>query len=102
MKKTAILVFITCSVFVSLFCAHSEGAQTPRVKNVIIMISDGCGFNQIEAAGLYKNGKKGGFIFESFPVRCAMSTYSACQGYYPNDIWSSFSDIFTRGGIYSK
>lgn len=47
------------------------------VKNIIIMISDGCGYNQIDAASIYQYGKTGTQIYERFPVKVAMSTYSA-------------------------
>ena len=48
-----------------------------KVKNVIVLISDGCGYRQMDAAGLYQYGKTGSQVYESFPVRLGMSTYSA-------------------------
>lgn len=92
MRKTKISFLLICSILI-IFTAPVFGAQKSAVKNIIVMISDGCGYNQVESAGLYANGKAGGFIFESFPVKCAMSTYSACMGYYPEDIWGSFGFV---------
>jgi alkaline phosphatase len=45
-------------------------------KNVILMISDGWGYNQILATDYYTDGKAGTQIFEKFPTKLAMSTYS--------------------------
>ena len=45
-----------------------------KVKNVILMISDGRGFNAISAGDFY-TGKKS--IYESFKVKYAMQTHSA-------------------------
>jgi alkaline phosphatase len=68
-------------------------AAVPRVKNVIVMISDGCGFNQIAATGLYRNGATGQFLFEEFPVRLAMSTYSVAGSYDPKLAWVNFDYV---------
>ena len=48
-------------------------AETPR--NVILMIGDGMGFEQVQAAGLWANGKTGSLAFEKHYVG-EMATYS--------------------------
>ena len=74
--------------------AKSGDTAPARVKNIILMIGDGCGFNQIEAASLYRFGKKNGQIYETFPHRYAMSTYSADgEGYDPERAWSEFDYV---------
>ncbi len=82
------------------FFAVTAAAQTsakapskPTLKNIIIMISDGCGYNQIDAASLYQYGRTGVQPYENFPVRCAVSTYSAGGSYDPNKAWSSFNYV---------
>jgi alkaline phosphatase len=45
-------------------------------KNVILMISDGWGYNQILATDYFTDGKAGTQIYERFPTQVAMSTYS--------------------------
>lgn len=60
-------------------------------RNIIVMIADGCGFNHVAAAGLYRHGAAGSLSFESFPVRLAMSTYAAGGDYRPERIWSDFN-----------
>ncbi len=47
-------------------------AQPKAVKNVIVMISDGCGYNHITATDYYVGAKQ---AYEQFPVRLGMSTY---------------------------
>ena len=69
------------------------------VKNVIIMISDGWGYNQILSTDYFSAGRSGVQNYEAFPIRLAMSTYSLGQltpaddqlGIYdPATIWSDF------------
>ena len=46
-------------------------------KNVIIMIGDGMGFEQVKAAGMYANGAEGTLFFEQLPYKGQMTTFSA-------------------------
>jgi alkaline phosphatase len=63
-----------------------------NVKNIILLIADGCGYNQVNAANLYRYGKTGTTAYENFPVVCAVSTYSASSiGYDPEKMWASFA-----------
>ncbi len=75
-------------------------AQTPTVpkpKNIIIMISDGCGFNHIDMAGYYRHGEKGRWIYEQFPVKLAVTTGSTRSGAYdPDDLKKDFSLLFEK------
>lgn len=69
------------------------------VKNVILMISDGWGENQILATDYFTDGKAGTQIYEKFPTRLDMSTYSYGdigtqddeESVYSSDLWSDFS-----------
>ena len=54
----------------------SEAAGAPP-KNVIFMIGDGMGFEQVKAAGMYLNGAEGTLSFESLPFLAEMTTHSA-------------------------
>lgn len=47
-----------------------------NVKNVILLISDGWGYNQILATDYFMDGKAGTQGYERFPTKVAMSTYS--------------------------
>jgi alkaline phosphatase len=67
--------------------------QIPRPKNVIVMISDGCGYNHIAAADLYQHGATGTQGYEKWPVRIAMSTYPVGQAYDPTLAWATFEYV---------
>ena len=49
-------------------------------KNVIILIGDGMGPEQVKAAGMYLNGLPGTLCFESLPHQGQVTTYSASSG----------------------
>ena len=68
-----------------------------KPKNIIVMISDGCGYAQIDAASIYQYGKTGEQPYEKFPVRCAMSTYPAGKSYDPIQASQSFD--YVRQGV---
>jgi alkaline phosphatase len=57
-----------------MFTGFAAGAPP---KNVIILIGDGMGFEHVRAAGMYKNGQDGTLVFESFPHKDQVNTYSA-------------------------
>lgn len=79
-------------ITIILIAAINSYARTP--KNIILMISDGCGYNHIAATSLFEHGKTGVQIYEQFPVRYGMSTYSADGvGYEPNSAWSRFDYV---------
>jgi alkaline phosphatase len=46
-------------------------------KNVVLLIGDGMGFEQVKAAGMYAHGSPGTLPFEAFPHRAQMTTHSA-------------------------
>ncbi len=51
-------------------------------KNVILMIADGAGFNQYRAASSFLTGNTDGLVCDAFPVKLAVSTFSASgKGY---------------------
>jgi alkaline phosphatase len=71
-------------------------ASAEMPKNVILMISDGMGYNTVKATDYY-TGTKG--VFESFPVQYGVSTFSAgtpttpAWGYDPTKAWSDFNYV---------
>ena len=96
LKRIPIFVLNAIAFIFVLFGIHtlvtSESVEIP--KNVILMISDGCGYNHIDAANLYQYGKTGVQAFEKFPVSYAMSTYSADgDGYEPDKAWKRFDYV---------
>ena len=84
---------------------HADAAEAPAgrsVKNVIVMISDGCGFRHVEAAGLYTYGAPGRCVYEAFPCHMAMKTDpmlrtdegdAVPRGYDPQEAWAAFENV---------
>lgn len=89
----SIIIFIILSSIIILSSTQNLNAlsQVKMPKNIIIMISDGCGYGQIEATDYYQYGKLGSQIYEKFPVKLAMSTYSINGSYDTNEIWKDFN-----------
>jgi len=102
---------IVCLVIVSILvmglnltaasAAPDAGPKKPVAKNIIVMISDGWGFNHLEAVSYYEYGKDARQIYNRFPFQCAISTYAAyyegdpCygHGYDPVMAWSDFDYV---------
>lgn len=60
-----------------LLVSFSAYSQKMMPKNIIFMIGDGMGFEQVKAAGMYLNGQEGTLAFEAFPVKGEVTTKSA-------------------------
>jgi len=86
-KQISILTSALMVLMVITGCAPSSP------KNVIVMIADGCGYEQIDAASQYQYGKTGIQPYEKFPVRCGMTTYPHGQSYDPEKAASSFDYV---------
>ncbi len=70
---------------------RAELNELRQVRNVIVMISDGCGYQHIQAADVYEHGRPDAQVYHRFPVRIAMATFSADgHGYDPDAAWGSF------------
>ena len=82
------LHLLALPLFALLLLAMPLAAQP--VKHVIVMIADGCGFNQIQAGALYRFGKPEGWVYQSFPVKLAMSHFPAGGSYDPALAWGDF------------
>lgn len=94
-------VATTIAVMLAFSPATAKGASPqlpnkPRPKNVIVMISDGCGYNHIAAADLYQHGAAGTQGYEKWPVRIGMSTYPVGRAYSPALAWATFE--YVKGG----
>ena len=92
MKKVILLVFLALLLAVTpAFAAPGK----PAAKNIIIMISDGWGYNQLQAVSYYEYGKDARQIYNRFPFQFAMSTYSYYCNYDPALAWSSWEYVKT-------
>jgi alkaline phosphatase len=84
--------WIFSALWIGLQSLTSLAPANP-VKNVILMISDGCGYNHIQAADYYEFGVNGKQIYQQFPVQCAVSTYSIGGEYNPELAWRDFKYV---------
>lgn len=73
--RTRFNLALILTILLSLVFSGPATAAPP--KNVIILIGDGMGFEQVKAAGMYKNGTPGTLVFESFPHQGQVTTHSA-------------------------
>lgn len=100
----AVALAFCASITMGMFeidSAHALGPGSRKVKNIILMISDGCGYNHIEATDYYEAGRKKAQAYEHFPVRLGMSTYEyevvdgvyKLLGYDPRRAWSEFEYV---------
>jgi len=94
-KKTLTGFLLLLTAGQALF-QFSSCRKAPRPLNIILMISDGCGYNCFEMAGLYEFGRSGAQVYDSFPVRFAVSTHSASSTPYdPQKAWASFDFVLS-------
>ncbi|MFQ6092768.1 MAG: alkaline phosphatase [bacterium] len=96
---------VSIAVFILLFSSASAGLASHKAhtaKNIILLISDGCGYFHVDAASIYQYGATGTQAYEHFPVVCGMSTYMVYvdslgnvmeRGYDPTQAWNSFDYV---------
>lgn len=101
MKKIILLALLILAIGVTpAFAAPNSEVKKPAAKNIIVMISDGWGFNHLEAVSYYEYGKDAREIYNRFPFQFAMSTWEVerpadnCPpGYDPALAWSDFDYV---------
>jgi alkaline phosphatase len=84
----------------SMLLASAQLAMAAgQAKNIILMISDGQGFNTVKATDYYLGGQA---VYEGFAVKGSMNTNSAGAAggyvgtpYNPTTMWSSFGTQLT-------
>jgi len=100
MKKLVLLALVILVLTVTpALAAPASVPPKPPAKNVIVMISDGWGFNHLTAASYYEYGKDARQVYNRLPFQVAMSTYSADGhpfGYDPALAWGSFEWVKTE------
>lgn len=91
MKKK---LLATLAIGALMFCG--VGKALAEVKNVILMISDGQGFNTLKATEYYTGAKA---LYETFDVKYGMQTSSANNplGYNPASMAANFNYAMTNG-----
>ena len=84
--------FILILFFVLLI---SQPAFASGAKNIVLMISDGAGYNMFHCASYYRHGRLGQEVYDTFPVKLGCTTYSLSvpDGYDVEKAWSKFDKI---------
>lgn len=87
--------WIVFLALVAAVLAPRVGRAQPSAKNVILMISDGQGFNTVKATQFYTGTRA---VYEDFDIRVSMQTHSASNpsGYDPQRMATDF-DYAKRG-----
>jgi alkaline phosphatase len=88
-----LLIVSTLLTVSAASAAPAAGPKKPVAKNIIVMIADGRGFNHVDATSYYVYGKASRQIYNRFPFRFAMSTYSYYCDYDPAMAWSDFEYV---------
>lgn len=95
-------VYLFLALFLMMSPATSAQYSTDRkswskAKNIIILISDGCGYNHVDAASYYQYGNTNKQVYEHFSVSLGMSTFMyksktprVLGSYNPAAAWSDF------------
>ena len=101
-SRFVLVAFLAVLAISSGSCSGSGGSDgavlptslppsLPSPRNVIVMIADGGGYAQLDAADAYVHGSLGARCTSTFPVRLAMETSSFAQKYDPVATWQDFS-----------
>jgi alkaline phosphatase len=97
---TKLLRFIFLTALVAAFALPAPVSAQCGMKNVILFIGDGWGYNQIAATDYWHGVNKQ--VYEQFPVCYAVSTYSWTvlqedpAGYNPEEAWTDFYYMLWR------
>jgi alkaline phosphatase len=80
---------------VLLLCVWAQLAHAGGAKNIILMVADGQGFNNVAATDLYTGTPA---PFEAFPAKYGMTTYSASNDFTTNPLGYDPGRMWTEAG----
>ncbi len=78
-----------CLVLITLVSMQATGLAK-EARNVILMITDGAGFNTFDCASYYEFGELGHQPYDTFPIRMSCTTWSDGGSYDPDTFWADF------------
>jgi alkaline phosphatase len=108
-------VALAATVAIVPLASTPAAADVPTAKNIIVLISDGAGYNHFDAANLYETGTalnqvlvdpvndliervpgQATQVYDSYPVQVAQSHYSANgqASYSSDDAWGTFNWVY--------
>lgn len=91
-NRRILFILVVTSIF-------SQAGLAVPAKNVILMITDGAGFNAFNCAGYYQYGELGRQAYDNFPIEFGCTTYSLdkhdgkARGYDPQKAWADFEYV---------
>jgi len=89
----ALCIALSSIIAAPALAQDNAPAQKHHAKNIILMIGDGMGYNQVAAGDMYQYGKTGAQVYEKFK-QYPVSTYPAkAPGYDPQKAWSDFAYV---------
>lgn len=99
--RAAASVALTIGTIAGTLAPAAALAQAPATppKNVILMISDGWGYNEVTATDYYLTGAAGTALYEAFPMVTGMANYSVGKGYDTAKAWSDFGYRMVPGSF---
>ena len=90
---TLVAAMLVAMLGTAALALGNDGAGGGTAKNVIIMISDGTGYNTWMAGDYWERGVFGKQPFEKFPVKLGVSTFPLNGSYDPLTAWASFGGV---------
>ena len=84
------LTVIGLTLLVSLTSWAEPVTKAGKVKNIIVLIGDGCGFNHLQSTAYYRGERSGLSVFKGKFKKFAVSTYSEGGKYDPEATWKDF------------
>jgi alkaline phosphatase len=93
-RRTRYLLTVVTFVIAML---SAGAAHAGEARRIILMVSDGAGFNAFDAASYYEHGQLGHQPYDLFPVRLACTTFPGQPGagYDPQQAYRDFH--YVRG-----
>lgn len=96
--RQSLIIGLALAFSVSLVTTQAVAhPKSKRVKNVVILIGDGMGFNHVDAGSYWMYGRGRSQVYQRFAQQLAMRTNSANNpaGYDPVQAWSVFSYVMS-------
>ena len=93
---------LLCIIVIQSILMNLTSTAVQAAKNIILLISDGCGYYHVDAASIYQYGEAGTQAYEHFPVLFAMVTSMVIvdslsnvieMDYDPDQAWHSFEYV---------
>ncbi len=89
------LIFVALIIISFLALAENSVALEYGPRNIIVMISDGCGYYHVDAASIYQHGESNAQVYHRFPVQLGISTYASGGKYDPDKAWKQFNHVMS-------